>query len=112
MTDKSCIYLVIVSTVLGYMLLKQALIILHSTAHHCCQNIKCKSNTQIGAVLIGLLYAAMWLTVVTEKCMYLGFSVESLDKSIQTTKQDKLKQLEQGICLLRVLSLLRLINTL
>ena len=65
------ICIAIVSTVLGYMLLKQALVILHSTASHCCQNIECKSNTQIGAVLIELLYAAMWLTVVTEKCMNL-----------------------------------------
>ena len=60
------------STVLEYMLLKYAIIILYSTASRCCQNIECcKSNTQIGAVLIELLYAAMWLTVVTEKCMNL-----------------------------------------
>ena len=49
---------------------------------------------------------------MTEKHMNLGFSVESLEKSAQTTKRDKLKQLEQGTCLLRVLSSLRLISTL
>ena len=80
--------------------------------------VKTSSASQTHKLVLFLLGYSMLLcgSLLWQKSAWIWrFRIQSLEfrqGSIQTTKSDKLKQLEQGTCLLRALSLLRLISTL